>query len=181
MKSAEEMKIVSKLKLPLKISKEHQEICQNDGTGIFSIYFGKHFTQIQSERDEVVKIMCEAMNRFFASQFKEEGGEEKAITKTYSKEEVANIEYQLERIDRFIELDEKAQEGISHARNILLHLHDSAPSFEGKAYILPEELRKEEDWSTPGMVDAFLREHPEYRCLDVIGKFEEWMRDKLKS
>ncbi len=31
------------------------------------------------------------------------------------------------------------------------------------------------------LVDKFLREHPEYRCLDVIGKFKQWKIKPLPS
>lgn len=31
---------------------------------------------------------------------------------------------------------------------------------------------------TASLVDEFLRLHPEYRCLDVIGKFQSFIKNK---
>lgn len=43
----------------------------------------------------------------------------------------------------------------------------------------PQEVTDEDlDYITE-KIDEFLRNFPEYRCLDVIGKYKTWMRDKI--
>jgi len=42
---------------------------------------------------------------------------------------------------------------------------------------LPEEFISEINLNN-SIVDEFLRQYPEYRCLDVIGKFSNWLKSK---